>query len=234
MKLAALLTFVSVALSVSGQEKSDDPFASVTGKPPIVVEPLKIRSDSSGHPYFETGKESYYTEYLAAMKEPSLFKRDKDRPPFEFRFLWLRSFHDPISVRIWESPDGHMMRVIRVTQHKDYSLGPLKVDQTRKLSRDEWSAAQALLDLSLLLPPMSKVEDLNDAGGMDGARWIFETCANQKYQMLDFWSLKDLGPKRYEGMGLDTSKVRDTAKLYKLGRHLLSLAGLKTPENEIY
>jgi len=52
---------------------------------------------------------------LRAMMEPSLRKRaDKDRTATVNRFLWLPSFHNPISVRFVESDEGVVLLVVRL------------------------------------------------------------------------------------------------------------------------
>jgi hypothetical protein len=49
----------------------------------------------------------WFQKYLRAMKEPSLRRlAEKDRTATVYRFLWLPSFHDPISVRFVKSDEG--------------------------------------------------------------------------------------------------------------------------------
>ncbi|MDH4477927.1 MAG: hypothetical protein QE274_15745 [Verrucomicrobiaceae bacterium] len=235
MKTIFFATSLALFISNITADEPKDPFA---GSPTKTSQPtddtFKVHNDSDGRAYFQTGSESYYTRYLAAMKEPSLYDRAPGRPEFEFRFLWLRSFHDPIAVRIWGTAEGYMIRAIRMTQHKGYTLGAITVDSTRKLSDDESRVLDQLLDVPSLLTPLNETEVLIGADGVDGAQWIFETCADKKYQMIEFWSLKDYGPTRYAELGLDGSKIRDTERLLKFALHLLDLAKIKIPDDEIY
>lgn len=227
--------FLGFFLSAGAADEPKDPFS---GTPTKASQPIddafKVHTDLDGRAYFKPGSESYYTKYLAAMKEPSLYERGPGRPEFEFRFLWLRSFHDPIAIRIWRTAEGFMIRAIRITQHKDYSLGATTVDSTRKLSADESRVLGQLLDVPSLLTPLNETELLSGEGGLDGARWIFETCSEKKYQMIQFWCLKDYGPTRYAELGLDRSKIRDTQRLLKIALHLLELGNIKIPDDEIY
>lgn len=195
---------------------------------------FRVYPDSSGKPYFRKGSESYYTRYLAAMKEPSLFSRATDRPKVEFRFTWLRSFHDPIAIRIYEQGQDHMIRAIRLAHQQDYSPGRATLDVTRRLTDTEWKSIQGLLDMEFLLKAPTEAELLAGSGGMDGARWIYETCRGEQYQMLDFWALKDYGPDELKKMGLDITKIRDSKRLVKLSLQLLSVSGIKIPDEAVY
>ncbi|CAN5878449.1 hypothetical protein BH11VER1_BH11VER1_20510 [soil metagenome] len=227
--------FLGFLLPVIAADEPKDPFAGAQTKTnQSADDTFKVYNDLEGRAYFKTGSESFYTKYLAAMKEPSLYERGPARPEFEFRFLWLRSFHDPIAIRIWRTAKGYMMRAVRITQHKDYSLGTTTVNSTRKLSSDESRVLDQLLDVPSLLTPLNETELLSGASGRDGAQWIFETFADKKYQMIEFWCLKDFGANRYEAMGLDRSKIRDTQRLLKIALHLLELGKIKIPDNEIY
>lgn len=216
-------------------EPPKDPFADATAKiAPTVDETFEIQKDPAGHQYFKPGSESYYTKYLAAMKEPSLFERGKDRPAFEMRFLWLRSFHDPIAIRVWQTGEDFSMRAVRITQNKDYSLGAITVDTTRQLTRDQSRVLSDLIKATPLTGQMTPTEELSGSAGLDGAQWILETCEDQAYRRLDFWCLKDYGPSRYGQLGLERDKIRDTAQLLKFALHLLQLSAIKVPEDEIY
>ena len=198
-----------------------------------VDEAFRIRTDPNGHTYFPKDRESYYTKYLSAMKEPSLFDRGQDHPTFAFRFTWLRSFHDPIAIRIWKSKDGHMMRVVRLAYQKDHRPGRISVDNTRKLKEDEWQGIEKAMNVPSLQKPLTDAEELAAMIGNDGSMWIFETWANQKYQMIEFWCLKEYGPKHYDFLP-DPKQIRDTAALFQFSLKLIKLAELKIPAHELY
>lgn len=227
-----------LACGVYAADDLADPFAdpnNAISPATRTVEPLfRGYKDPVGAVYFPRGRESFYTGYLAAMKEPSLFKRDKERPDFELRFTWLRTFHDPLAIRIWRLHDTYMIRTIRLARQKDYSPGPATLDKTRKLTPTEWQTLKTLIDIPSMLKPMSEQEQLATTGGADGAMWIFETWAEEKYQMLEFWCPKDYGPKEHRAMGLDTSKMRDTTGIRRLSSSLFKISGITIPENEVY
>jgi hypothetical protein len=69
---------------------------------------------------------AWYWKYLKVMKEPAL--RDlgkKDRTTTVYRFLWLPSFHDPISVRFVKSDRGVVLTAVRLKL--DHEHEPVRV-----------------------------------------------------------------------------------------------------------
>lgn len=51
-------------------------------------------------------KVCWFAKHLQAMDEPSLLNNSTDNSLVAYRFLWLRSFHHPIVVRLTIRPDG--------------------------------------------------------------------------------------------------------------------------------
>lgn len=238
MRQILTFAFFCLAYGVYAADDLADPFSDPNTANSLgtnVVDPLfKVHKDPFDAAYFPPGRESFYTKYLAAMKEPSLFKRAKARPDFELRFTWLRTFHDPLAIRIWRIDDTYMIRTIRLARQNDYSPGPATLDKTRTLTPTESQALKTLIDIPSMLQPMSDQEQLATTVGADGAMWIFETWAEEKYQMIEFWCPKDYGPKEHRAMGLDTSKMRDTTGILRLASSLLKISGITIPENEVY
>jgi hypothetical protein len=65
-------------------------------------------------------------KYLRAMKEPALWAlAKKDRTTMVYRFLWLPSFHDPISVRFIKSDRGVALTAVRLKLDHEYQ--PVRV-----------------------------------------------------------------------------------------------------------
>jgi hypothetical protein len=49
----------------------------------------------------------WYSKHLAALREPSLWQVARQQPTSEvYRFLWLRSFDHPFSLRLTVASDG--------------------------------------------------------------------------------------------------------------------------------
>jgi hypothetical protein len=125
----------------------------------------------------------WYTKQLQAMGESSLLSQP-DSPPEAYRFLWLRSFHHPVAVRVWTSCDGHFINLKQLNGQGGYEPGKLITDQTRPLTNAEWDRFVSLLDRSCYwqLPP--KIDDM----GLDGAQWMLEGVKEGRYHVVDRWT----------------------------------------------
>lgn len=195
---------------------------------------FKVFRDSSGHAYFEKGKESYYTAYLAAMKEPALMGRRYPADTFALRFTWLRSFHDPIAIRVWREGDEYRIRGVRLARHHDYGPGAITKDGARSLTKSEIMEIQKFTSAKDLWQPLNNQEKYAMAGGMDGAQWIFELRNHQDYTMIDLWAPKAFGPEGSGRIGVDMSKLRDFMAYVRIGLYLLKITDLLPNDREIY
>jgi hypothetical protein len=125
----------------------------------------------------------WYTKHLQAMAESSLLYEADSRPE-TYRFLWLRSFHHPVAVRVWASNDGHFINVKQTNGAGGYEPGTLITDQTRRLTDTEWDHFITLLERSCYWQLSAE----NDEMGNDGARWILEGVRERRYHVVDRWS----------------------------------------------
>src|SRR5262245_51972945 len=57
----------------------------------------------------------WYTKQLKALKEPSLWELSKKSVPQAYRFLWLRSFHHPVAIRLDINADGTARLTTKMT-----------------------------------------------------------------------------------------------------------------------
>src|SRR4051794_4648903 len=88
-------------------------------------------------------KAKWYSAQLHALQEPSLLTLAKQEHAESYRFLWLRTFHHPISVRVDLQADGSWNLVTKVASGAGgYSPGSLTTNTSRKLTALE---AQSLL-----------------------------------------------------------------------------------------
>lgn len=67
--------------------------------------PLEIFTDTSIYIGYDTLHIEWYSKHLRAMKEHLLFNKKQDK--LTFRFLWLRTFHNPIAIRIEKQSDTY-------------------------------------------------------------------------------------------------------------------------------
>jgi hypothetical protein len=163
--------------------------------PPGAFETALPRGDSS--------RVVWYSCALAALAEPSLFEpRDDDAALHTYRFLWLRSFHRPVSVRLTIDSEGNGVIVTKISDGAGgYKPGKLVTNRTAEASRaqvqrlleqlqklDFWSmqteptqadapAREPALGSSVVTPPP-----------VDGAQWILEGMKNGNYHVVDRWS----------------------------------------------
>lgn len=241
-RLIALFLIASASLAFSDQPPKDPPKETPSESAPKPDNGDKLLPDPSGRPYFPKVADNDPTEWLdpgstrllAKMKEPSLYDQGDKRPELEVRFLWRRSFHDPISVRVWTTAEGSFIRTARIRKNKEEpSLPGTLVDTTRLLDAAETKSFTAALTKAPLAAPMNETEKTLP-GGFDGAEWIFESYMEKKYQKLNFWGLTAVDLTRYRNLGVDTSKLRDTSSLLKFALTLLKLSKLNIPKEDIY
>ena len=130
----------------------------------------------------------WYSKHLRVMAEPSLLTASKDGTLIVFRFLWLRTFHYPIAIRMTVRPDGTASITAKVTSgHGGYEPG--RVVQRKSVEIPKTTVAH-FFDL---LQSASFWSLRNDAeiGGNDGAQWILEGLQNGTYRVIVRWSPKD-------------------------------------------
>jgi hypothetical protein len=134
-------------------------------------------------PEREQFKVEWYTQHLKAMGEQSIFSQT-DASRESYRFLWLRSFHHPVAVRVWSSGDGHFINVKQMDGQGGYQPGKLITDQTRPLTNAEWNHFLSLLDRSCYWQLPTRTDDI----GFDGAQWILEGVREGRYHVVDRWT----------------------------------------------
>lgn len=160
----------------------------------------------------------WYAEHLSAMKEPSMLSL-KDCSVESYRFLWLRSFHAPIAVRLWHFNGQRFLVAKKLSGKGGYEPGKIVISRIKSLSEEEWSSFKNFLNESSFweIPteePTVENPDGSITVGLDGAQWIMEGVSKNRYHIVDRWSAK--------------AKYRE-ACLY-----LLKLAGLKVKKADIY
>src|SRR5260370_25638559 len=97
--------------------------------------PSGILDDTAQSSHF---KEQWYSEQLRALKEPSLWELSKSPKTQTYRFLWLRSFHRPISVRLDIHEDGTGLLTTKATNGRGgYKPDALVMHETRAVTKEE-------------------------------------------------------------------------------------------------
>jgi len=159
----------------------------------------------------------WYSKHLIAMKEPSL-SIPGQKPECAYRFLWLRTFHHPISVRIEKWKDSVTVYSVELTGKGGYDPGKIKKKNKFELSSFEYEYLGKLL-VGIDFWNMPTYEPVSEDGtygvGVDGAQWILEGNCGGKYHVVDRWS-------------------PEYCKYQELGLFFLKLSGLKILLEDIY
>ena len=141
--------------------------------------------DSSESDNFNNFKERWYSKHLRAMAEPSLPEATKYRALVAYRFLWLRTFHHPIAIRLTIRLDGTGFLTGKVASGRGgYEPGVLSQNDSFGISKPQ---VQTFLNL-LQKAAFWVLPTENAPGGFDGAGWILEGVQVGNYHVVDRWS----------------------------------------------
>lgn len=173
--------------------------------------PLDVFKDTSIFVRRDTFVDSWYSKHLFAMKEPILFA-DKSQSE-TYRFTWLRTFHNPIAIRIEKRGNSYMLYWKLCDGAGGYQPGQLIIDQRKEIDKATWNEFQnGLAQIDFWNMQTNETE----ISGTDGARWILEGKKDQQYQVLDRWS------------------PSEKSKYYQVCYFLIGLTDLVIKEDEKY
>jgi len=169
--------------------------------------PVSLSSDAGSAEFLN----DWYSRHLHAMSESPLAALVDEEE--SYRFLWLRSFHRPVVVRMWRSGARYFIVAKRLTGRGGYDPGTLDLYWARSLSENDWDAF--LLNLEHATYWDMQTEDLSMM--TDGAQWIMEGYREGHYHVVDRQSPQE-------------SAYRDACLF------LLRQSGLlaETPASEVY
>ena len=166
-------------------------------------------SMGSAEDYFPYYYFSRYSSILKALKEPSIYIQKSDVKKEIYRFTWLRSFHNPISIRV-EIHDQN--NAIIYTKETDRKGGPdpgkIKIDAIKRISTN--SVIQ--LKKKFTYFKFWSLSVTEDSFGLDGAQWIVEGLSRGNYHIVERWSpkkgsIKEIGLHFLEISGLDVKEI---------------------------
>ena len=132
----------------------------------------------------ETLMNEWYGKHLRAMDEQTLIKGHA--PDLEvYRFLWLRTFHHPIVVRVEKNPFGATLVMKETDGAGGYGAGKIIDMRQIGLTEKEWCYFSYLLEEADF---WNESLELDGQGGFDGAQWILEGARENHYTAVDRWS----------------------------------------------
>jgi hypothetical protein len=126
---------------------------------------------------------NWYSSRLAAMKEPSLLNLPA-KPTHVYRFVWLRSFHRPIAVRVWRENCRSYLVAKELDGRGGYEPGKLVHDKRKPLTETEWLGFLRLLNQTNYWQMPTEIHE----GGNEGAEWILEGIRDGRYHIVERWS----------------------------------------------
>ena len=131
----------------------------------------------------------WFSSELHILEEPSLLESSNDTAVESYRFLWLRTFNQPIAVRLDIKADGTGVITTKVGNGESgfpYSTKALLTNVTRSVSRDEAKSFVKRVDewQFWLLPAV----DYEDHEGLDGSAWVIEAVKAGRYHAAYRWS----------------------------------------------
>jgi hypothetical protein len=176
------------------------------------LEPQDANLHADAEPDTLSGfRKQWYANQLSAMGEPILWDTAPPQHDHLYRFLWLRTFHNPVAVRLDIPPDGTPTVTLKVADGQGgYSPGKLSV--TRTFSVSSQAASRLLSELEG--DGFWRLPTHGGTLGLDGARWIIEGVRDGTYHIVDRWSPR--------------------GKARSLGVSFLDVAGFKVKEDELY
>ena len=151
---------------------------------------------------------AWYSRFLVAMKEPTM---SCGKVSESYRFLWLRTFHHPISIRISVSSNKGTITAIEMDGAGGYDAGKELKRTSRALSSAELESIRSLISANDFWSLEPRYKTL----GLDGSQWVIEGRKANIYHAIHRWS-----PENGE------------ARL--IGLRFLSMSKLNIATDEIY
>jgi hypothetical protein len=119
----------------------------------------------------------WYTRELKQLDEPALLDESGTS---SYRFLWIRSFHPTIAVRIWLDGERKMLYVKKLSNRKHDEPSRIMLNQARSLKPEEWATFLKHLGESCFWDmPTTSDEPIAE----DGAQWVFEGFREGSYHV---------------------------------------------------
>ena len=153
----------------------------------------------------------WYSTQLKALEEPSLWDLSQKSKQDVYRFMYLRSFHHPISVRIEIQSDGSSTLVVKIADGAGgFAPGKLIENRTEHIPKARTKFFLEEIDELKYwkLPLRDQSQD-----GTDGSQWVLEGIRRGQYKIVDRWS-PESGPIRKLGLDLMID-LADIPLLYK-------------------
>ncbi len=140
--------------------------------------------------YFPQGTfaNAYYSEHLSAMNEPSLSNVTATQVEI-YRFLWLRTFHPPVAIRVQDWNDKRLLTVKQLDGKGGYEPGKLVVDTSEPLDMIQWDLIAKRIERvsfwTLARLELERADVILQELHVDGAFWVLEGVRNGQHHFVD-------------------------------------------------
>lgn len=174
--------------------------------PPPAHADVQFRADTSVTAYFgefrtwgDTVWLPMFATALQGMDEPPLRGAKLVLPGRVLRFLWQRTFHPDVAVRVTESAAGCWVVTTVRTQYQilipppDSIGGPFRNEPAPQSTLRRDSTALAMSTCANLFAQLEAIGVSTDrphspGAGADGAHWVFERVDARGHGCLETWS----------------------------------------------
>ena len=152
---------------------------------------------------------SWYSKQLRALNEPSIYKQVSNQDKEIYRFTWLRTFHNPISIRVEKNKQGKPIVIVKVADGKGgYDPGKIKISSTVTITTKKYKQFIRKIGYYYFF---WYIAETGKSLGLDGAQWIVEGLSNGKYHIVDRWSpggrVRKIGLQFLKLSGLEVKNI---------------------------
>lgn len=123
----------------------------------------------------------YIKSRLEVMKEPCLYLMNLPDNMEIYRFTWLRTFDNPISIRVEKCGDKIQLYYKKSNGNGLGSVKKLIKSKKRKLTLSEWNFFKELLNKA----EFEKLPKRRNVLMCDGASWILEKKTTEKFKIFE-------------------------------------------------
>jgi hypothetical protein len=144
--------------------------------------PISVFADSAVKNEADTFLVQWYSKMLFALREPIIFNDSSINEIY--RFTWLRTFHNPIAIRIEKNGDNINLYWKLCNGAGGYEPGKLVLDKQKSIDIQIWN--EFISRLSNINFWTLRTKELSF--GVDGSKWILEGKSNKHYHVVDRWT----------------------------------------------
>ena len=130
---------------------------------------------------YDTIIKNYISKSLHEFKEPLLYNCDEEKEIY--RFTWLKSFDNPIVIRIEISSNKKTIFWKELEIDKEYKPTKIIIDENKPLSNQKWNELNRLIQKTNFWEIYPNI----NAPGFDGSFWVLEGTKEGKYKAVAYW-----------------------------------------------